>query len=602
MPPTPVPDPVQAAMALLAAGKHTQAEAAARRILQRQPSLPAANQALALILAESGRPDQALYYIGRATAAAPADANLHHTLAALRARAGDQASSEAALRRALELDHDHLESLVSLGTLMRARNLLGQADPFLARAHELAPHRFDALSNLTDIRAESDPAAAIALIDRAMLRGLNELSVAGVACFICGYTETDPAAVAERHRRLGRLLARAAPPGPNRARSAPRTPEPGRPLRIGFLSPDLRNHAVVRFLHPALRHLDPARFQTVCYHTHPDSDDDTERVRRAAALFRHIPALSDDDLLRLIAADQIDILVDLAGHTDGNRRTLLARRAAPVQVNWIGYPASTGIPNLDFRIVDEITDPSSDPCPGPQPLPGDFAQSFATERLVRLPRCFLCYSPSPEAPPAQPRPPGHHPVVFGSFNKAAKISGPTVELWSALLRAVPGSRLLLKAKALGDPAVRERLAARFAAAGLEPDRLEMLPITVSIPDHLASYNRVDIALDTFPYNGTTTTCEALHMGVPVVTLAGRTHASRVGASLLTAAGLPELVAHTPERFIAAAAALAGDRAGLAALSAGLRNRLLASDLCNGPAHAAALGAAFLRMWGVPAPV
>src|SRR5690606_27108078 len=258
------------------------------------------------------------------------------------------------------------------------------------------------------------------------------------------------------------------------------------------------------------------------------------------------------------------------------------RRAAPIQASLIGYPNTTGVAAIDYRFTDTFADP-----------PG--ADDRHAERLIRLDPCFLCYDPPRDAPD-----PAHEPngdtITFASFNAAMKINDPLIALWSRLLAEVPAARLLLKAFDFRDAALRDAIRARFAAAGADPARIEILPPIADSGGHLALYRRVDIALDTFPYHGTTTTCEALYMGVPVVTLAGRTHAARVGVSLLNAVGLPDLIANTPDDYIATARGLAADPARRASLRETLRQRVLDSPLCDGPAYAARFTDALRTIW------
>jgi predicted O-linked N-acetylglucosamine transferase (SPINDLY family) len=253
-----------------------------------------------------------------------------------------------------------------------------------------------------------------------------------------------------------------------------------------------------------------------------------------------------------------------------------------VIVSAIGYPNTTGVPAVDWRVVDSITDP-----------PG--SEHLCTERLLRLDPCFLCYSPPQEAPePALPE--ADAPITFGSFNNAAKIGPTSIELWARVLKAVPGSRLLLKSQTLSDAAGRARIEKRFAQAGIEASRLELVAYSKTRQEHLELYKRVHVALDTTPYNGTTTTCEALWMGVPVLTTLGDRHAARVSASLLHAAGHPELVAKDADAFVQLAASLAQDRARLATLRTNLRGELRASPLCDAPAYAARFHAAIRDCW------
>jgi predicted O-linked N-acetylglucosamine transferase (SPINDLY family) len=273
------------------------------------------------------------------------------------------------------------------------------------------------------------------------------------------------------------------------------------------------------------------------------------------------------------------VLVDLAGHTGEYRLPVLNRRPAPIVCTYLGYPNTTGVPGVGYRIVDHLTDP-----------PG----AMATEELVRLDGCFVCYQPPADAPDV-PVPQRAAPV-FGSYNALPKMRPAVVDLWSRILREVPGSRLVLKNAALGAESTRRRVLAAFEACAVPPERLDLLAPETALGGHLAQYGRVDVALDPFPYNGTTTTCEALWMGVPVVTLEGRAHAGRVGLSLLSAVGLGELVARTPDEYLRIAADLAADRPRLAELRRTLRDRVRTSVLTDAGSMARRLEDAYRRMW------
>jgi predicted O-linked N-acetylglucosamine transferase (SPINDLY family) len=391
------------------------------------------------------------------------------------------------------------------------------------------------------------------------------------------------AQVFEAHLKVGKMVSRHYTYRGTPARTLPRE---GRPLRVGFISPDLRGHSVSFFMEPILRHYDRTALEIFIYYTKMTVDATTRRLRELPDHWTQFPKVSKEEIADRVRQDQLDLLIDLAGHTKDNDLMVLQNRAAAHQATYLGYPNTTGMSAVEFRIVDSLTDP-----------PG-LTEPFVTEKLVRLDPCFICFQPPTDQ--AAPGPPpsasaGH--VTFGSFNTLKKINDPLIALWARVLGAVPGSRLLLKTHGLGEPALQDELAAKFAAHGIARERLEFLGVIIDPGGHRAAYNRIDIALDTYPYHGTTTTCEALWMGVPVVTLAGTMHASRVGVSLLTNVGLPELIADSEASYIQAAAALAKDSSRLASLRSGLRARIAGSPLCDGPSFCRCFETAVRTMVG-----
>jgi predicted O-linked N-acetylglucosamine transferase (SPINDLY family) len=340
-------------------------------------------------------------------------------------------------------------------------------------------------------------------------------------------------------------------------------------LRVGYISPDFRQHAVAMFFEPILIQHDRNRFEIFCYSDVKDPDEITGRLKRSADHWREISGLADAAFVKMLQNDRIDVLVDLTGHTARNRLLAMARRPAPVLATYLGYPATTGMRAMDYRITDAVSDP-----------PGE-TERYHTEKLVRLPGCFLCYGKPAPAPDIAPAPlESNGRITFGSFNHAGKISATTIRLWSRVLKGVPDAKLALKARGLMDEASRNRWLGLFEREGIEPGRIEFLDIEAVFEKHLAYYARLDIALDTFPYNGTTTSCEAMWMGAPVITLAGKTHVSRVGASLLGCVGLPELVADSEEAFVEIAVKLAGERDRLVELRRTLRERMRSSPLMD----------------------
>jgi protein O-GlcNAc transferase len=380
----------------------------------------------------------------------------------------------------------------------------------------------------------------------------------------------DPAALYSEHLEWGRR--QSAPVG-DAVQSSP---------RVGYISPVFRGaHPVSYFIAPVIQ---AHRERPTCYAGQDQPADLTH------ARWRNIAGWSDERLFDQIRRDGIGILVDLAGHFSGNRLRVFARKPAPVQVTWLGYPNTTGLKTIDYRLTDSIADP-----------PGA-TEHLHAEQLVRLPGCFLCYQPPANAPAVKAAPVRRsaRPFTYGCFNKLVKITPATVALWASILRATPESRLLLhhggSAYAESNPETRAGLWRRFEKCGVAPERIQVVPFLRDPRDHLKLYREVDVSLDTFPYNGTTTTCESLWMGVPVITLAGEVHVSRVGVSLLQAAGLPEWIAATPEEYRRLAIGSAADRDGLARLRRTLRKQVAGSMLTDSQGFTRRLEKTYQDLW------
>ena len=358
---------------------------------------------------------------------------------------------------------------------------------------------------------------------------------------------------------------------------------PDRPLRIGYVSGDFRNHPVGYFLHSVLAARDKAAAVVCCYSSTEVQDPMTARLKREVDHWRPIFGLDDEQAVQTIRADGIDILVDLAGHTNSNRLGVFARRGAPVQAAWLGYFGTTGLTSMDFVIADRhVLLPADEP-------------SF-TERVVRLPDSYLCFSPPAEAGAVAPLPAGlDQPITFGCFNSRTKLNPEVLALWARVLAAVPGSRLLLKAAQYRDKAIRREITQHFAASGIRAERILFEPAS-PIAAMFEAYGRVDIALDPFPFAGGATTAQALWMGVPVISLVGETWPGRQGASLLSAAGFPDWAVTDADSYVALAQRLATDRAALIALRGGLRAAVANSPLCRADRFARHLEAAYRNMW------
>ncbi|MFW6255150.1 MAG: hypothetical protein ACOC41_09510, partial [Chitinivibrionales bacterium] len=341
-----------------------------------------------------------------------------------------------------------------------------------------------------------------------------------------------------------------------------------RPLRIGYISPDFRLHSVAYFLEPLLQFHTKSLFEIYCYSDVAVPDDVTKRLQTHVHKWRIIAGATDTQVADQVYNDRIDILVDLAGHSGKNRLGVFMMKPAAIQVTYLGYPATTGLSTMDYRLTDEYADPAGQ-------------EIYHTEELYRLPASFLCYRP-PEIYPKVAESPCRQNgyITFGSFNNLPKISEDVIRLWADILTRIPSSRMVIKTRQTRDPVVCKRIGDSFAAFGIEPARIQFLGHVSNVKDHLCCYNKIDIALDTFPYNGTTTTFEALWMGVPVVSLRGDHHASRVGYSIMSNLGLESLVAESPEKYSRIATFLSEDISRLGILKKSLRGVLSGSVLCD----------------------
>ena len=372
-------------------------------------------------------------------------------------------------------------------------------------------------------------------------------------------------------------------PPPGTVYPQPRMPE--KRLRIGYFSPDFRRHSCAFFFMPLLTHRNREAVEVSCYAYLKNPDAYSERIRALADHWIPVTGESAERLAERIRADQIDIMVDMAGHFADHRLAAFARKPAPVQATWLGYPNTTGLSAIDYRFTDAWADP-----------PGE-ADALHSETLIRLPRGFLCYVPPDDAAPVVPPPClGKGRIAFGSFNNLNKVTPQVLALWAAVLRAVPGSELVLKALQLSDPETSQRICGLLTAQGVAPERVRVLPWSNHPADHMPQYGEMDIALDPFPYNGTTTTCEALWMGVPVVALEGGSHAGRVCVSLLERCGLGALVGKTPTDYVRIAASLAANPAQLLTLRTSMRARVSASPLGDQAGFARQMEEAYRQIW------
>lgn len=361
--------------------------------------------------------------------------------------------------------------------------------------------------------------------------------------------------------------------------------EAAKQIRLAFVSSNLCAHPVSFFIKPLLRGLDKSQFNITAYHMGDRTDAVSAQIQSLCDKWDDVSRLSTDKLIQKITQDSIDILIDLNGHSAGARLDIFAKRSAPIQMSWLGYPSTTGLANMDFRITDRIADPVG------------LNDDFYSEQLLRLPNGFLCYEPLSTAPKVAPQlKPEDNSIKFGSFNSLAKISDLSLDSWAAALHAVPNSTICIKRQQLRNQGPKDYLLAEFEKRGIEGERVELLTSTSSIEAHFNEYNRVDVALDTSPYNGTTTMLEALWMGVPVLSLQQNTHASRVSASLLQSLELSHLATTSVQAFAQQAELLTHHRETLLDLKHGLRERMRQSPLLDHKRFGRDFGSTLRQQW------
>ncbi len=570
---------LQQAHDLLAANKAEQALAILQRLLPKAAGNPDVTMLMAMVTLRLGRLEQAEHWARQAVTGAGATAMNFTNLALVLIARKKRAEAAEALEHALAGDAGCMEAWLAKANLLLDERRTADMLRACEEAMKHGSHAQLCVSYGSALSGLGETERAVAFLDEAVARFPGEVMLRGLrAMAMVGMWGAQPGAVLAAHKEYGAVVEQIRPRW--KARYQP-SKDPEKKLRVALLSPDLRRHSVAFFIEPLLEHYDRTRMEIVCYSTNRTFDEVSARLKGHAALWRDVSNKIEVQIGDLMSEDRIDIAIDLAGHTDGNSLLAFGLRVAPVQATYCGYPATTGLPQMDWRIVDSLTDP-----------PG--SESHATEKLLRLDPCFLCYRP-PEGAPEPSRREGAGGVVFGSFNATRKHNAQTAGLWARVLKAVPRSRLVLKSQDLVEEDVRAMVLARFAAHGVS-DRVTVLEPPTSLREHLALYGGIDVALDPLPYHGTTTTCEALWMGVPVVTMPTTMHAGRVGVSLLTNVGAPELIARDEDDYVRVATDLAGDAARLSQYRTDLRGMMQRSPLLDRPGFARRMEAGLREMW------
>lgn len=542
----PTDSQLKALAALFEQKKYVEAEQSARTLTQQYPQIGFTWKALGAALQKQGQQD--LPILSKAVELLPDDAEAHNNLGNALHADGQTDAAMASFERALVLKPDFAEAHGNLGISQKMAGQFAKAKSSYLRCMAIKPDLLYVRSHLLFLLTSTPEGG-------------------------------EPSEIFAEYRAFSEILER-----PFKGKFAPHTNarDAQRPLKVGFVSGDMRSHPLINFFEPVVEKLASNPQLALCvYSNHPTEDAVTVRLKGYAPLWRNVVDLSDDTMAEQVRQDGIDVLIDLSGHTDLNRLAVFARKPAPLQMSWMGYPTTTGLQAMDYYLSDAFFLPA-----------GQFDAQF-TEKIVRLP-ASAPFLPAPDSPPVGPLPAlknGH--ITFGSFNRTNKISREVVALWAQLLRAVPSARMAMGA--MQNNQQHKLFTQWFADEGVGAERLTFYPGS-HLKDYLALHHHIDICLDTFPYNGGTTTLHALWMGVPTLTLAGATAAGRTGTAILSHAGLQSFVAHSPEAFVQQGAALAGDVEALQRIRAGLRHTFEQSAMGQPAVIAAGLYLALRQAW------
>ena len=573
--------------ALLQMGLSAEAETALRRAVTLHPRLAVAHIRLGYTLCALYRYPEAEAAFRNAVAFGPDSVQAHSGLGRALSSQQRLEEAEASYRQALSLQPDDPEAYSGLGAILIQQHRMAEAETFCREALAREPSRVNAHYGLGTMLTEHGRLAeAEASYRRALALQPDHLGSRSCLLFLMHYAARQSPEILFAEAKAYDALARARASGPFAAWTC--DPAPTR-LRVGLISGDLRTHPVGYFLESVLAHSDPGRIEWVAYPTNAETDALSGRLRQHLSSWQSLVGLTDESAALRIHRDGIHVLIDLSGHMLHNRLPVFSWRPAPVQVTWLGYFATTGLAEMDYILADRVGLPPAQ-------------QSRFTEKIWYLPDARLCFTPpatmeAPAPPPAL----ANGFVTFGCFQTQPKITDDVLHVWGRILRSCPGSRLRLQNAALSDAGAVEALKGRLAAQSIDPAHVDMHGFAPRT-EYLAAYAQVDFLLDTFPYPGGTTTCEALWMGVPTLTLAGETMIARQGASLLTAAGLADWVTATHDDYVTTAVARAGDLTHLAALRRELRNQVRGAPLCDAPRFARNLGNVLQAMWEAKSPL
>ncbi|MEI8194991.1 MAG: tetratricopeptide repeat protein [Phycisphaerae bacterium] len=548
-----------------------------RRAIALKANYPGAYYNLGNVLGDKGRMDDAIAAFRQAIALKPDYFEAHHFLGKVIQEKGRLDEAIIAFRQAISLESKYAEAYSSLGNALRNKGQLDEAVAAYRHAIALKPNFPEAHSDLGVALSDAGQLDEAILAFRTTIQLNSEVVTAdsNLVYTLHFHPDYDAQALYREHRRWNQQHAH---PLATVIESHSNNRSPDRRLKIGYVSPDFRDQAESFFTIPLFENHDHTGVEIFCYSSVIKSDRITERLRKCADVWRDVRNESDEALAHIIRQDHVDILIDLTMHMANNRALLFARKPAPVQVCWLAYPGGTGLETMDYRLTDFFMDPVDDD------------RSCYFEESIRLPDCWVVYDPLIDLSPRPSEQTG--PITFGSLNNPIKLNTPLLTLWARVLQATPDARLILLVQSTEH---RQRIGRLMESLGIATDRLEFVG-RMNRLQYLRSHDRIDIALDPLPYNGITTTCDALYMGTPVLTLPGQTAAGRAGKAMLSTIGLSELVAHNSDEFVRKAAQLAADLPRLIEIRRGLRARLAGSPLMDAPRFARNVEAAYRAMW------
>lgn len=482
------------------------------------------------ILIEEGRYSEALQYLNKAIQIKSNFTEALNKITFILSLLGELTLAKKTCETILNYAPENIEAINNIGNISKDMGEIDESLEYYYKVLKVKPNYYEAYSNLL----------------------LNS-----------HYIIDAPDELWKRHKEFGKILQTEIKPSFKTG-----IKKNGKRIKIGYLSPDLRTHSVSFFIKPVLQNHNKNDFEVFCYNDNSAFDETTELLKNYCDHWRDVKNLNNEKLIEIIRNDKLDIVIDLAGHSGNNRIIIFQHRLAPIQITYLGYPDTTGLSQMDYRITDHYVEDKD-------------AEIYNSEKLIKLPNSFLCYFPIENYPLSCNTPAllNNH-ITFGSFNNFSKISNTTINLWIEILKSVANSSLLLKCRALNDKSIKEKTIKKFISAGINKDRLVFQGYTSSLQEHLSCYNKIDIALDTYPYNGTTTTCEALLMSVPVITLRGRIHASRVSASILENSGLNYLITDNKKGYVRKAIDLSNNFSKLNNLRKNIRDTFLQSTVCN----------------------